>query len=346
MTEYKKPNKLKSGDTVAVLSPSWAGPSVFPLVYENGLKVLKEWGLKIKEYPMTRASGNSSLKNAELRAKDINDAFADKDVKAIFVSIGGDDSIRILPFINEDIIKTNPKIFIGYSDTTTMLTYFNQLGLITFNGPSIMAGFSQSESLPKEFIKHAYEILFNSFSTYEYPVFSKYCDGYVDWSIDENLGKTEVLREDGGLRTIQGSGIARGQLFGGCMEALEFMKGTRFYPDKIFWKNKILFLETSEEKTSIASIKRILRNYGVQGIFNEINGIIFGRARDYSDEEKKDLDSAIKEIISIEFDRPNLSIVTNAEFGHTDPQIILPNGILIEINLEEQRLKLLESCTV
>jgi muramoyltetrapeptide carboxypeptidase LdcA involved in peptidoglycan recycling len=114
---------------------------------------------------MTRTEGNSSLDNVKLRAQDINAAFADREVKAVFASI------RILPFIDINIIKNNPKIFMGYSDTTTMLTYFNLLGLVTFNGPSVMASFSQAENLPKEFTQHVYDILFKSSPTCEYPFF-------------------------------------------------------------------------------------------------------------------------------------------------------------------------------
>jgi muramoyltetrapeptide carboxypeptidase LdcA involved in peptidoglycan recycling len=82
---------------------------------------------------------------------------------------------------------------------------------------------------------------------------------------------------------------------------------------------------------------------GVQGVFDKIEGIIFARARDYTDEEKKELDDAIIEIVSVEFGKNDLPIVSNAEFGHTDPQIVLPNGIEIEIDLDNSKLKLTEN---
>ena len=342
--EYKKPQKIQPGDTVAIVSPSWAGPSTFPNVYENGLKILEKWGLKIKEYPTARMTSDPSLENAKLRAQDINNAFADDEVKAIFVSIGGDDSVRILPFLDKEIIRNNPKILMGYSDTTTILTFANQLGLVTFNGPSIMAGFSQMESLPDSFEKHVYDILFNPTKELTYPSFGVYCDGYADWSERENAGKIKELKPETGIRAIQGSGKVTGVLFGGCIEVLEFMKGTEYWPQSYFWKDKVLFFETSEEKPSIQSIRWMLRNYGVQGVFNKISGIIFARARDFSDGEKLELDDMIKEVVSIEFGNTELAIVTNAEFGHSDPQIILPNGINVEIDLDNSKLRLLENC--
>ena len=85
--QYKKPERLHKGDTVAIVSPSWGGPSVFPRIYENGLKVLRQWGLKIKEFPTARMDANFLRANPQVRAEDINDAFADPEVKAIFASI-------------------------------------------------------------------------------------------------------------------------------------------------------------------------------------------------------------------------------------------------------------------
>ena len=198
------PKKLKSGDIVAIVSPSWGGPSVFLHVYENGLEILKEWGLKIKEYPTARADSSYLRKNPEARAKDINDAFADPEVLAILTSIGGDDSVRILPYLNKEIIKNNPKILLGYSDTTTLHTFCNQLGLVTFYGPSIMAGFSQMKSLPESFESHVKAMLFESKETYEYTSFGEYCEGYLSWGDKNNVGKTKELKKDDGWKFLQG----------------------------------------------------------------------------------------------------------------------------------------------
>ena len=305
---------------------------------------MREWGLEIKEYPTTRAQGDPSLDNIKLRAKDIHDAFTDNEVKAIFTSIGGDDCVRILPFLDKEIIINNPKVIMGYSDTTILLNYFNTLGLVTFNGPTIMAGFSQMDALPESFKQHVYDVLFNPSNNYEYPAYGTYCDGYADWSSKENIGKTSMLKTDEGLRVVRGSGIIEGVLYGGCIEVMEFVKGTKFYPPQDFWNNKILFFETSEEKPSMDSIKWMLRNYGVQGIFEKVNGILFGRARDYTDEEKIELDNTIKEVICVEFNCKELPIITNFEFGHTDPQVVMPNGVVMEINLDTKKIVLPEPC--
>lgn len=340
---YKKPSKLNQGDTVAILSPSWGGPSVFPHIYESGLKALQEWGLKIKEFPTARMDAAFTRANPQVRARDINDAFADTEVRAIFASIGGNDSVRILPFLDKNIIAENPKILMGYSDTSTLHVFSNLQGLVTFHGPSIMAGFSQMDSLPASFKSHVREILFEPKESYEYQPYETYCDGYPDWSNEENLGKVNPMKSDDGWHWLQGNDQVRGELFGGCIEVLEMMKATNFWPFQDFWKDKIFFLETSEEKPSIHYIDHVLRNYGMLGVYDKISGFIFSRARDYSDDEKKELEERVVSIISEEFGKQELPIVANFDVGHTDPQLVLPLGVKAEIDCENKKILLAES---
>ena len=340
--EFVKPQKLKKGDTIAVLSPSWGGPSVFPDIFDNGLNVLKEkFGLKIKEFPTARMDAENLYNEPKIRAKDINDAFWDKEIKAIIASIGGDDSIRILKYIDKEIVKKNPKIFMGYSDTITMNTFFNQLGLITFNGPAIMAGFSQMGNF-QEYERHVKEILFDNPSSYEYKPYQKWSMKYPDWAKKENVGKIDDIRENNGWHWIQGESVVKGKLFGGCIDVLEMIKGTDYWPNLNFWSEKILFIETSEEKPSPDFVKYALRNYGVQGILNKIKAIVVGRARDYNDEETKKLENNIINVVAKEFGHPEMPIITNVDFGHTEPQIILPLGIEAEIDCMKKTFKLLE----
>lgn len=341
--KYKKPNKLEKGDVVAIVSPSWGGPSVFPHIYENGLNVLRKWGLEIKEYPTARAANDFLSKNPQARAKDINDAFADPNVKAIFASIGGDDSVRILPFIDNETIANNPKILLGYSDTTTLLTFCNLQGIVTFHGPAIMAGFSQMESLPESFQSHVYNMLFKTSESIRYFPYGKYCDGYPDWTDEKNLGKTKELKPDGGWKVIQGKGAVEGKLFGGCIEVLEFMKGTDFWPSKSFWNRRILFLETSEEKPPIEHVRRMLRNYGVLGVFDKVSAVLFGRPHDYSDEEKTKFEAMIKDVIGGEFGKDDLPIMANMDFGHTDPQLVLPLGVMARVDFDNKDFELIET---
>jgi muramoyltetrapeptide carboxypeptidase LdcA involved in peptidoglycan recycling len=342
--KFARPKRLKKGDTIAVLSPSWGGPSVFPHIYENGLRILKEnFGLGIKEYPSTRMETDKIYMDPKIRARDINSAFKDKEVKAIITTIGGDDSIRILRYLDKKVIKANPKIFMGFSDITTLNTVLNQMGSVTFNGPAVMCGFSQMNNFP-DYEKHVKEILFNNKKTYEYKPYKEWTMKYPDWSKKGSTGKIENKRKNEGWHWIQtNSKRVTGELYGGCIDTLELIKGTKYWAPLSFWKGKILFFETSEDKPSPDFVKYALRNYGIQGILDKIKGILVGRAREYSKKETKILEENIIKVISKEFNHPDIPIITNIDFGHTDPQIILPLGVKAEIDCTNKTFKLLES---
>jgi len=339
-----RPPRLSRGDTVAVLSPSWGGPSIYPNVFELGLRNLENlFGLKIKEYPTARMADAEIYANPKARAEDINRAFADPEVKGIIASIGGDDSVRILPYLDLDTIFANPKILMGYSDTTTLTSYLNQNGLVTFNGPSVMAGFAQMRHLPADFVSHVREILFEPTERYEYRAYPEWADKYRPWQTPDYDGETEALRANEGARWLQGEDVVQGRLFGGCIEVLEFMKSTRFWPAEVFWDGKILFFETSEDKPTVPMVKYMLRNYGSMGALDRIAGILYGRARAYTGEEKESLYKMMVQVVAGEFGRRDMPIVANMDFGHTDPQWVMPLGVMAEIDPVRRTLCLVES---
>ncbi len=337
-----RPHHLRPGDVVAVLSPSWAGPSVFPHVYEHGLAVLRSWGLQIREYPSTRATSDRLHGDPQARADDLNRAFADPGVRAIVASIGGDDSIRLLPYLDRTAIAANPTILLGYSDTTTLLLAGRQLGLVTFHGPSVMAGFSQMGALPAAAEGHVRDILTSTGPEYAYPSFGAYVEGYPEWGDPARVGEVEAWQPDTGPRILQGSGRVSGELIGGCLEVLDWLRGTWAWPDRDDWTGRLLFLETSEEKPSPLQVERMLRTFGVAGVFDRVAGILVGRPRDHSIVEGAALEAAIQAVVANEFGRPDLPIVAGLPFGHTDPQWVLPIGVRAELDADTGALRLLE----
>jgi muramoyltetrapeptide carboxypeptidase LdcA involved in peptidoglycan recycling len=336
-----KPAKLRKGDTIAILSPSWGGPSVFPHVYESGLKNLRSLGLQVKEFPTARGDAQAQYRNPRMRAADVNAAFADPEVQGIIATIGGDDAVRILPYLDRELIRQHPKFLMGYSDTAILTTFLFQAGLVAFNGPSIMAGFAQMESEGEEFRKLLEEFLFGDFT--EYRPYTQYFNNYPNWRDPANAGKVSEARKHAGWRWLQGKAAVRGELLGGCIEVLDFLKGTDYWFPRDAWNGKILFFETSEDKPSVSQVRYMLRNYGMQGVFDRASAVLFGRARDYTDAEKDQLDAALINVIALEFGRKDLPIVTNLDFGHTDPQFILPLGIQAELDPGKRTFKLLES---
>lgn len=334
-----RPRKLTAGSTVAIISPSWGGPALFPATFDKGLENIKHcMGLHFIEYPTARMEPELLYAHPELRAKDINNAFADKEIDAIFISIGGTDSIRILPYLDTDLIVNNPKIIVGYSDSSTFLSYLNSKGLITFQGPSVMSGWAQMHNF--DFLKSYYrDMLMSNPRQRELLPFSHWSEDYAPWSDPDTVGDVlNFQKNDEGFQWLQGKKRFSGEIWGGCLEVIDWLKGTEFWPERNFWKNKIYMIDTSEEKPSPEEVGFSLRNLGVQGILGQLSGILVGRPKAYTPEEKRELYETVVKIVSGEFGMTELPIVANLDFGHTDPQMIIPLGIKTEIDCVKKKI--------
>ncbi|MFA6942130.1 MAG: S66 peptidase family protein [Clostridiaceae bacterium] len=338
-----KVRKLRRGSKIAVISPSNGLPYKYPDIYNLGLENLKDiFGFEIIEYPTAKMEGRQLYLNPKLRADDINRAFKDDTVDGIICSIGGYESVRILEYLDIENILRNPKLIMGFSDAASFLSFLNYKGLVTFYGPSVMAGFAQMRSLPKKFKNHVEDILIKGKVPYSYAPYEKWTEGYKDWNDKNALGECTEFYQNEGFQVLQGLEDVEGYLWGGCIEVLEFLKGTTFWPDNSFWDDKILFFETSEEKPLPDKVGSMLRNYGTQGILNKVKGIIFGRPKDYSDLEKEELKGIISDILNIEY-KTDIPVFFNVDFGHTDPKIILPLGALVKLSIKDKGITLMES---
>lgn len=337
-----RPRRLAVGDTVAVLSPSWGGPHAFPHVFEQGLSQLRDWGLQVREFPSTRAPAERLGADPRSRAADLNAAFTDSSIRAIVASIGGDDSIRLLPYLDAGVIASNAKILMGYSDTTTLLAAVRRLGVVTFHGPAVMAGLSQMGTLPPAYEQHVRAMLFEPVPTFLYPDFGWFVEGYPEWSDPANVGLAYETQPDLGWRVLQGGGTVTGELFGGCLEVLDWLRGTSAWPEPADWAGRLLFIEPSEEQPTPLQVGRMLRSMGVIGVFDAIAGILVGRRRDHTVSEQIAFEAAIRDVVASEFDRPDLPIAANLPFGHTDPQWVLPLGVRAELDVDARVLRLVE----
>lgn len=270
-------------------------------------------------------------------------AFKDKSIKAIFTCIGGTESVRMLPYIDFDIIRNNPKILIGYSDTTVTHMICYKAGLSSFYGPSILAEFAENVEMfdyTKRWVK---KVLFDNSTVGIISPSLDWTSEYLPWE-EKNKNIRRKLQNNSGYEMLQGKGISKGHLLGGCIEVMEMLKGTIIWPAIDQWEDSILFFETSEEKPTPEYVEYWLRNYGSQGIFNKVNGIIFGKPYDnlYYEEYKK----VILKVVRDELQLIDLPIIYNLSFGHTAPMTILPYGAMAEINCDEVTFSITESGVV
>lgn len=342
-----KPKALKKGDKVAIvsLSSGLIGEPDFLHKYDIGKERLeKEFGLNVVAMPHALKGIKFVYENPQLRAKDLMDAFKDPSIKAIITAIGGSDTLRLLPYIDYEVIKNNPKIFMGYSDTTTNHFMMRKAGLNSFYGCAIMTQFAEYTKMfdyPKNAVLN---LLFKPQDRYEIKPAGVKCNEFLPWG-EENRNKQRKLEPDPkGYEIIQGKGIVKGELIGGCLESMIMLSGTSLWPSLDEWKGKILCLETSEEMPPPSLVEHILRNFAAQGIFDVINGIIVGKP----EEEKfyEEYKAVYKKIIGYEAKRPDMPILYNVNFGHGHPSGLLPLGCRVEINAENKTLFLIENCVI
>lgn len=341
-----KPEKLKKGDKIAVVSLSWGGLGDEELIHKYYIakeRLEKDFGLEVIAMPHALKGSEFVYNHPELRAKDLMDAFKDSSIKGIFCAIGGDDSVRILPYIDYETIKNNPKIFMGYSDTTVSHFILNKAGLVSYYGPSIMCEFGEYVKM-FDYTKEAVEnILFKDTVNYEVKSSEYWSNEFVPWKKENINHQKRLVKEEHGYEVLSGSGITKGVLLGGCIDVFPMILETEIWPKADIWKDKIMLTETSEEKMSPSYLLYYLRNLGAQGILNNIKGIIVGKPQDetFYEEYKEVYLKIIKE-----FNCENLPIIYNVNIGHAFGTGLLPLGIEYELDLDNKTIKFLESATI
>jgi muramoyltetrapeptide carboxypeptidase LdcA involved in peptidoglycan recycling len=342
-----KPEPLKAGDRVAVVSPSWGGPSVCPERYRAGKMQLEEvFGVEVVEMPRALAPADWLAMNPKARAEDVMQAFSDRSIKAIVASIGGSDAIRLMPHLDLRVIRENPKIFLGYSDTTALHFACLAAGVGSFYGPSIMSGFAENGGMHRYAIDAVRAALFRPEPIGRIPANTEgWTAEQTDWSDAAAQELPRKLRSATPPHMVQGRGCCSGNLIGGCAEILEMLKGTEWWPPHSFWEDVILFYETSENAPSPTFIKYWLRNFAAQGILKRLNGILLARPDPGGDEDYQNkLEQAFIEVLAEE-GLQDLPVLSGLDFGHTQPMSTLPYGVRAEIDSETATLTILEAAT-
>ena len=340
-----KPNMLKKGDKIAVVSLSSGILGEENLIHKYYIakeRLEKDFGLEVVAMPNALKGAKFIYEHPEARAKDLMDAFSDKTIKGIFGAIGGDDTIRILPYIDFDVIKNNPKIFMGYSDTTANHFMMNKAGLVSYYGPSVMCEFGMYTKM-FDYTREAVEnILFKDSTNLEIKSSPVWSDDFIPWGIENVNKELKTKKEEHGYEVLQGSGVVEGALLGGCLDVFPMVLETCIWPTLDEWKDKILLIETSEEDPMPNYVLYYLRNLGIQGIFDVIKGIVVGKPHNekYYEEYKESIKKALKE-----FNHEALPVLYNINVGHADPIGILPLGTKIRVDYDNKTITLIESAT-
>ncbi len=291
-----KPERLKKGDTIGIISP--AGP-VNSKKLEKGINYLKSVGFDIKLGRHIYGDMGYLSGTNDQRVSDLHDFFTDNSVKAIFCSRGGYGSLRILNLVDFELIKNNPKIFVGFSDITALEnSILAKTGLITFYGPMVASNDND-------------EIDYSAYNTLLKIITSEEGKRKI------NISAANIVR----------SGYTTGLLVGGCLSVFSSLLGSDYLPDL---RNTILFLEDVNEEPY--RIDRYFNQLKLNGVFDKINGLILG---EFTNCESEDYSTTVDDVINEFGERLDIPVLKNLSFGHIKGKITVPIGVRAAINTKD-----------
>jgi muramoyltetrapeptide carboxypeptidase LdcA involved in peptidoglycan recycling len=331
-----KPPRLKPGDTVGIVSPSWGGAGLFPHRLERGVAHLESLGFRVRIAQHALNQHGYVSDTAAHRAQDLHAMFRDPKIRAIVAAIGGDHSCHLLPLLDFDLIRDNPKIFMGYSDVTVLnVAIWSQTSLVTFNGPALLTDFAEFPRMYAYTEDYMMRALCQAEPVGAIEPSPWWTEELLDWGQKLDLERPRERHESPGWSWLRG-GEAEGVLVGGCIESLQHLRGTSYWPD---WGGAILFLETSEEVPTAQAVDGILMDYENMGVLEQLQGLLFGRPMGYTVEQKQELSEVILERTS----QYHFPVVADLDFGHTAPQFTLPIGCRARIDGVSRRFSIVEA---
>ncbi len=281
LTSLQKPKRLTKGDKIAVLAPSGCGSAIFPHRVERGSSVLENIGFVVELYPTLKKSYYGSAGTASERAADLHRAFEDKSVTVILAAIGGISLNEVLPLLNYDLIKRNPKIFCGYSDNTLLhFALASQANLVSFYGPCLMTQFAEYPA-PLPYTIESFMSTLMGEQPKAILKSSHWTDEILNWfeKLDLTRPRALIANTDGHLWLREGK--CQAPIIAGCLHSLLQLKGTKYSPD---YNNKILALDFSEGIENFAKgfplgyVASQLADLAMSQIFSQISGLVLGSA--------------------------------------------------------------------
>jgi muramoyltetrapeptide carboxypeptidase len=315
-----KPKVLAKGDTVGLITPSTFVSD--PDRLQMAERTVRYFGLEPKWGKHVGKQAGYLGGSIQDRLEDLHAMFSDTAVKAIFCVRGGYGSGQLLDGIDYKLIRSNPKVFIGFSDITAMhLAIHKMTGLITFHGPVAVSAFT---TYTQEFYRKA---LFEARPMGELA----------------NPPEANLLRPNHHLRTVR-PGKATGRLIGGNLSLIAATMGT---PYEIDTRGRILFIEDVDEQPY--SLDRMLTQLRLAGKLQQAAGIVWGECSDCKPRDYKpafDSTFTTGEVVDRILGRLNVPVLAGLTIGHTDDQLTLPEGVTSELDADRGTLTVTEAATV
>ena len=297
-----KPPALKPGDTVAVVAPAYAIERSY---LERGVHALGAMGFRVKVSPRVLDRAGILAGPDEDRARELQDAFADDEVRGIFAARGGYGCGRLLPLIDFDAIARTPKPFIGFSDETFLLNAMVQAGMVAFHGPMVAMDFARG--LTERCVDHTRRLLCGEMPSFELEA-----------------------------RDVVHPGSAEGELIGGCLSVVLAMLATPHAPN---FKGKVLFLEDTGE--AAYRIDRMMVQLRQSGALGEVAAVAIGAMRpvEGSEAERR----AIAEFVAEQTAGLGIPVITGLEVGHGTENFTIPFGVRATVDAGARKLSFPDS---
>lgn len=352
----RKPSVLKKGDRIAIvsLSSGLLGEDYCQHQLDLGIKRLETMGL-IPVYMDHALMGIEELANhPDYRAADLKQAFMDDSIKGVICAIGGDDTFRLTEYLIHDeeflkAVKTHPKLFTGFSDSTNNHLLLYKLGMVSFYGPNFLSDLAELDVDMVPYTRASFERFFQNYETYSLLSSPVWYEERSDFSKNALGTSRQSHRETKGIECLYGTNVVEGVLLGGCLESLcdgytgeryphqkEVYESFDLMPNKDEWVGKILFIETSEETPTPDQFYRYLFHLETHFVWEGIVGLIVGKPQNetYYDEYKTILTDFSK--------RYCVPTLYNVNFGHSYPRGIVPYGLKAQLNLDNKTITVIE----
>jgi len=324
-------DKLKKGDSIAFFSPSKPITVNAPKRFQRAVNFLEQKGFNLVEGKLTGKSDFYRSGTIAHRVDELNSLIRNPDIKCIMSTIGGMNSNSLLPYIDYEALRKNPKIIIGYSDMTAILLgIYAKTGLVTYYGPALVATFGEFSPFQDMAFDYFCNILVNPVSLpFRFPTPLFWTDEFISW---EDQDRCKVKNENR-LITVS-EGVAEGRVIGGNLNTMHGIWGSPYMPE--IKEGDILLIE--DTMWDISTIERSFSLLKISGVFDKISGIILGKHELYKDggTGRKPYD-VLLEVIG----EPKYPILADFDCSHTLPMLTMPIGCNIELDATNKTVSLI-----
>lgn len=323
------PPALRPGDLVGICTPSGPVADLPTERFARGIRTLERLGWRVVVGAQAHAGGYSAG-SAHDRAREINAFLHDERIRAIFTTIGGYNANGVLPYLDYDYLRTNPKVIVGYSDITAILLGIHaQTGITTFHGPTLMPEISEYPQMFPYSVNSLIRAICGKRTPGLLTPPAQWTEEFLPWG--EADRRPRRLEPHSGWEWA-GAGSGTGPLLGGNLETLCCLAGTPYLPS---FDGAILFWEHSD--TSMAKLDRSLCQLDAAGVTSHLAGMAVGRSFRGGAEFENDLRSHVKQ----RYGDRGFPLVLNLDIGHTDPMLTLPIGCTATLDVVEEVFRII-----